>query len=717
VVLGRGGAGKSVLAIRFLLNWLSRRAPHEAVPVIFNLASWNPRATSLDVWLSRQLIRDHPALEAAGTGKDSTLAEDLITANLVLPVLDGFDEIAPGLQPAALRQLSASRHRFLMTSRTTEYASAVTASDVLTGAACVELQDLSLADTKAYLARAASRADWDRVFEALADKSASQLPTVLTTPLMIGLARVVYGDNPGQSPMELLDPQRFPDAGSIEDHLFAAFIPAVYDNDYNPSHRSRRRWAVRDVEFWHQQLARHMRALDTRDFAWWHVGDTMPRLWRVPFAALAYGVGCGVLYTIIYWVVLLTMALARHTRNGAPVEVGGMLSSELQVAINFGLCFGLPMGIAVGLSTAAWRTGPSPSRTRIRFRGQARNARQGTLLAILGGMAVGLVGGSVVGFANWQQVGLKVGLQHGLTFALTTFAVFTFTGTSSPRSYPPAGRRRQIWTGIGYGALVTVACASVFVILVNLHGNTAGWLLPAAVIGILLAVTAGVIFGRRAEARVRPADARIRTRKVSMAMRRAISIGVAVGVAVGAADGVTLGAGPTFAGLRPYGLLVGLSNGIATGITTAMIVTVMISRGGAFQHPVELTNRSTPLTTLALDRRNAFFQLLIAALAFGLPVMLALGSVTGFVRLSITSTIQLGMTAGIAVGLGGSAWARWLVLGRLLLPMLGRLPWDIGTFLEDAHDRGVMRQNGPLYQFRHIRLQDYLADKPPAANR
>jgi hypothetical protein len=183
------------------------------------------------------------------------------------------------------------------------------------------------------------------------------------------------------------------------------------------------------------------------------------------------------------------------------------------------------------------------------------------------------------------------------------------------------------------------------------------------------------------------------------------------GVAMGAADGITLGAGPTFAGLRPYGLLVGISNGIATGVATAMIVTVMVSRGGAFQHPAELTNTSTPLMTLALDRRNAFFQLIIAALAFGVPVMLALAAVSGLARVSITSTIQLGLTAGIAVGLGGSAWARWLVLGRLFLPMSGRLPWAIGAFLEDAHDRGVIRQNGPLYRFRHMRLQDYLADR------
>jgi hypothetical protein len=34
-----------------------------------------------------------------------------------------------------------------------------------------------------------------------------------------------------------------------------------------------------------------------------------------------------------------------------------------------------------------------------------------------------------------------------------------------------------------------------------------------------------------------------------------------------------------------------------------------------------------------------------------------------------------------------------------------RLPWPLMTFLADAHQRGVLRQVGSVYQFRHIDLQ------------
>jgi len=31
-------------------------------------------------------------------------------------------------------------------------------------------------------------------------------------------------------------------------------------------------------------------------------------------------------------------------------------------------------------------------------------------------------------------------------------------------------------------------------------------------------------------------------------------------------------------------------------------------------------------------------------------------------------------------------------------------------FLEDAHQRGVLRQQGAVYQFRHVMLQTHLAE-------
>ena len=37
------------------------------------------------------------------------------------------------------------------------------------------------------------------------------------------------------------------------------------------------------------------------------------------------------------------------------------------------------------------------------------------------------------------------------------------------------------------------------------------------------------------------------------------------------------------------------------------------------------------------------------------------------------------------------------------------------TFLQDAHKLGVLRQVGPLYQFRHALLQERLVQPRPAS--
>ena len=56
-----------------------------------------------------------------------------------------------------------------------------------------------------------------------------------------------------------------------------------------------------------------------------------------------------------------------------------------------------------------------------------------------------------------------------------------------------------------------------------------------------------------------------------------------------------------------------------------------------------------------------------------------------------------------------TAWGHWLVFTRFRLPLLGRLPWRVNALLDDAYRRGVLRQSGAVYQFRHARLQEHLA--------
>jgi hypothetical protein len=72
---------------------------------------------------------------------------------------------------------------------------------------------------------------------------------------------------------------------------------------------------------------------------------------------------------------------------------------------------------------------------------------------------------------------------------------------------------------------------------------------------------------------------------------------------------------------------------------------------------------------------------------------------------------MIGLIVGFVIGLSQTAWG-WFAVARCWLALRGRLPWRLMGFLADAHQRGVLRQAGAVYQFRHAELQRHLAEQP-----
>ncbi|WP_319676382.1 NACHT domain-containing protein [Streptomyces sp. ME18-1-4] len=162
MVLGSAGSGKSILALRFARARLKTPPDpdHAPVPVIFSLGSWNPEVTRLLEWMVDRLERDQPFL--AGTGPDgSTWAAALFKAGYVLPILDGFDEIAEGLRKRALQVLNGSTLPLLVTSRRDALEAAVRTTKVVPAAAGIELPGLTLDDSLDYLADATNTSPSD----------------------------------------------------------------------------------------------------------------------------------------------------------------------------------------------------------------------------------------------------------------------------------------------------------------------------------------------------------------------------------------------------------------------------------------------------------------------------------------------------------------------------------------------------------------------------
>ncbi|SES27225.1 NACHT domain-containing protein [Streptomyces sp. yr375] len=494
MVLGGPGSGKTVLALRFARTRL--KLPPDAdkapIPVIFSLGSWDPDNTSLRDWMIGQLERDHPFL-AGVDSRGSTWARALVEAGYVLPILDGFDEIARGLRAHALRELNGSTRPLLVTSRRDGLEDAVQATKVVPAAVGIELTALPLDDTLAYLRRATrtplpDTADttaptrWTYVLGELArrprTRAGTHLTAVLTSPLMVTLARAVYESD--RDPSELLDDEELGSTqGALETHLLDNFVPAAYARFLsNRPAADHRRWDPERARHWLGYLAAHLRELRTQDIEWWRLGTSMTLSARM----LVVGVTVG----LLSW---LAVGIAFGSTLGIVYGRAWWFGEGVVDIVLNGLGIGPAFGLIHGFATKLEVGGPAfePSRMRIQLRGGTKKVRESFLPRVRGGLAAGLVFGVVFGlggaaycvflgcpwlvialvFGNGFLLGIGLGLAVGLTVALMAGfeAVYesaereTFAG---PSALLDTNRRTVLTqmlavglvTGLGYGIVV-----------------------------------------------------------------------------------------------------------------------------------------------------------------------------------------------------------------------------------------------------------------------
>ncbi|WP_444951184.1 NACHT domain-containing protein [Micromonospora ureilytica] len=136
-------------------------------------------------------------------------------------------------------------------------------------------------------------------------------------------------------------------------------------------------------------------------------------------------------------------------------------------------------------------------------------------------------------------------------------------------------------------------------------------------------------------------------------------------------------------------------------LLAGLIVGVAFTPGAGLLAEPEVEVAVTPTALLRSNRRYAVLQTIMVTIAFGLVI----GVFTG-----VANGVVFGCAIGAAFGVGAHAWGRWLIIGRFWLPLTGRLPFrKVWRFLEDAQERGLLRQRGAFYEYRHALLRETLA--------
>ena len=416
VVLGEPGSGKTMLMVRLVLDLLAARSAGGPVPVLFPVASWDPSGQDLAGWLAARLITDYPFLAgpapAGAAGPDRAAA--LIGAGLILPVVDGLDEIPGPVRGAAISRINVALPpggQLLLTCRTGQYQDAVRPPEgpgvTLAGAAAIELRPLEAGAVRRYLRDdapgPAARARWDPVLALLGTRAPAG--QALTTPLMVALARTIYNPRPGEAVGALRDPAELgglPDRAAVEAHLFDAFIPAAY----RPSPGSR--WTAGHAERWLVFLARHLEhTIGTPDLAWWQLDKAVSRT--------AAGPGNRLVARLVArrGPELPTRGVRINTAGLGFGLVAGLVAGlgfGLVAGPGFGLGFGLVIGLLGGLGGGLDSVPRDIAETIDPRLVLARDRQVMLSLTLGGGLGAGLGAGLIFGLAGGLVFGLGFGL-------------------------------------------------------------------------------------------------------------------------------------------------------------------------------------------------------------------------------------------------------------------------------------------------------------------
>lgn len=334
---------------------------------------------------------------------------------------------------------------------------------------------------------------------------------------------------------------------------------------------------------------------------------------------------------------------------------------------------------------------------------------------------IALVSGAVAGLAMGLVAGLYMMFVVGPANSLAVVPAALVFGSV-------VGLTRSLTVGLGLGLVLglnfLVAGLSAFI-----EGQPATGLIitiPGGVMTVAAVLLALEDVGHPADQRPAYVDLRLRGRTRLLARkltgwnekRPVLTLGVSLipGIAAGLATGLS----NEFIHASTDGLKVGLVFGAVVGLATGLAAGLI----DWAETPLSDERPQTPTLTFHRDLQLLCLKSLAAgaaaAIAFGVLDALTVGTgrsyglaygLSGGLLLTLIFGLLNGAiyALGIALGAGLHQPSGRYLITAATFRVQGRVPARLLSFLDDAHRLGILREAGPVYQFRHAKLHDHLA--------
>ncbi|MGW6534102.1 NACHT domain-containing protein [Streptomyces venezuelae] len=663
VVTGSPGAGKTVLAVHLVVRLLEARADGSPVPVRLSIRDlppvggrrwWGLRRArgGLEQWLVSSLVKSYDVDEAA--------AAELVARRLVLPVLDGLDEMdAEGNSERAEEALSelngyqglGGSAPLVLTCREERYAELADQQAWLREATLLRIAGVDADQAGAYVRlRSDGRASpLDAVAHVMQGSAAGPVAGLLSSPFYLGLAFAVYGESAG-SRRPLAD---FRTEEELREYLLARCVPTA-TAAANAAVRQARVSIAGAGTVWSRQREyeagaahRWLRGMSEPEGGVASVGDVVGR-----GLTLVLSVVMG-LVTVASVLLVVPDALAEHFpetwwehRDGVETSwfVAGLGALTSGVGWMGVLCDREPSRLA------EWAR-QRPARVGERMAGAARRACRTGYKALLPSVAATLGAsfaygdwyGNVPGW-GWYVLGLAGGVAVPVAFALDEDFV--------------AHTDRRELKGC---ALAPALGCSVGLVVARVDSLTASFVGGSATVGI------GMLLRRAGVA-------------------RGYSLVGGVVTCAYAMDPSPLGPQGRF----PSGLLVGFG--------AAYVLGCFLLGSDRAEHTRDMAERGC--------------QRIVWLLPLGSFVVAMLAGLAAATQLGFAGVVFVALAFATLRLIGPAIYA----LLTLTAHLLGRTPLTPDAFLAWAYHAGLLRIVGGAYQFRHSELQEWLGRNPRPPN-